>query len=87
MAERLFDVAPRRRTRREWGRWLPIPVPARCPRRRCTSVLVVMPAATQLALFIHGGYGAAEQTRVELCPGCGWAREAAVETVNPRHVA
>lgn len=42
-----------------------------------------MPRATQLALFFHGGYGAAERSTVEFCPGCGWVRTVAVETVNP----
>ena len=77
--------APGRR-RHEWGRWLPVLAPGLCPRKRCGATLVVLPTAIQPALFIHGGYGAAEQSTYEMCIGCGWTRVATTETINPRRL-
>lgn len=72
--------------RYEWGRWLPVLAPPRCPRPRCGAELVTLPTAIQPALFIHGGYGAAERSTFQLCVGCGWTRTATTETINPRHL-
>lgn len=85
MSAGLFDPGPRGRRRHQWGRWLPVPAPPRCPRASCAGDLQRLPSATQLALFIHGGYGAAERSTFDLCLSCGWTREATTETVNPRH--
>lgn len=78
----LFDTPTRARTRR--GTVAIVPRPAACP--TCHHPLVRLPTATQPALFIHGGYGAAQRTTRDLCTACGWTRTAAIDTVNPRHL-
>lgn len=87
MTGRLFvtenTTGPRRH---EWGRWLPVLAAPRCPRPRCGARLMRLPTAIQPALFIHGGYGAAEQSTQETCLGCGWTRTATTETINPRRL-
>lgn len=86
MEPTLFDLAPLTAPARQWGRWFPVPAPARCPRGTCGTPLVAVPAVTQPAIVHHGGYGAAERTTRETCPGCGMTRTIAVESVNPRHL-
>lgn len=81
--DRLFVVGERKRTRHEWGRWLPILSAGHCPRDYCRQPLVEVIAAVQPALFIHGGYGAAERSTFEFCGNCGWSRTVATETISP----
>ena len=40
--------------------------------------------AEQPALFIHGGHGATERTRVQYCQLCGWTLRSEVTEVRPR---
>lgn len=79
----LFVVGERKRTRHEWGRWLPVPSAGLCPREFCRQPLIEALSAIQPALFIHGGYGAADRTTFEFCGNCGWARVVATETISP----
>lgn len=80
----LFDTGPR--TARRRGTTALVPAPARCPHPTCAQPLLRLPAAIQPALFIHGGYGAAELTTRDLCTTCGYLRTATTETINPRHL-
>jgi len=41
---------------------------------------------TQPALFIHGGYGAAEAQTIDVCFACGRATVAQIDTINPRRI-
>lgn len=80
----LFDTGP---TAARWrGTTALVPTPPRCPRPTCRQPLVRLPGATQPALFIHGGYGAAQQHHRDLCTACGHVRHAATRTLNPRHL-
>lgn len=46
--------------------------------------VVRVKAVVQLALFYHGGYGAAERRHIDLCLACGRVSVAGYETLNPR---
>lgn len=76
---RLFDVAHKHR----WtGSRALVPIsPNRCP--SCGFVTDTT-AIGQLSLFLHGGYGATEETTRRYCHGCGWSMVAAVNSRNPR---
>lgn len=39
--------------------------------------------ADQPALFVHGGHGATERTRVQYCSACGWQVRSEVSEVRP----
>lgn len=80
----LFTIDGPTRTAREWGRWLPVPRPPDCPDVKCAAPLVTMPSAIQPALFLHGGYGAAEQSVRKVCPRCGWTMTVETNSINPR---
>lgn len=51
-----------------------------CP--SCGEVLEQF-VSEQPALFVHGGYGATERTRMQRCPGCGWEVRSEVSEVRP----
>ena len=54
---------------------------------RCSfGVLVRLEPHTQPALFIHGGYGAAERMTYDLCLACRHVSIVQVETLNPRRL-
>lgn len=79
---RLFEVEAKERWR---GSRALVPVPRDvCP--RCHVGSPQEQTITELALFIHGGYGAARRS-VWLHCACGWELRTAVSEVNPRHVA
>lgn len=78
-----FDEAVRRHT---WtGERLPVPyLGVRACRRCSVGELIRLEPSTQLALFYHGGYGAAERKTFDLCLACGHVSVVSMETVNPR---
>ena len=54
---------------------------------RCTVGEVIrLGPFTQPALFIHGGYGAAERRSVDVCFACGRVAVAQVDSINPRRL-
>jgi len=68
------------------GNVLPVLSPPRCPVKVCGHPLTTLPAVTQPALFLHGGFGAAERTTLRLCCACLWVGTARVESVSPRRL-
>ena len=81
-----FDEATRRNT---WhGETLPVPYVGDRGCRRCSvGQLVQLEPSTQMALFYHGGYGAAERKTYDLCLACGHVSIIHIETLNPRRFA
>ena len=59
-------------------------------RRHCSRCsfgeLIRLGPVTQMSLFYHGGYGAAERKTIDLCLACGRTQVVHKETVNPRRV-
>lgn len=80
-----FDEAVRRHT---WsGSRAVIPYQGKRACSKCSmGVLVRLAPSTQLALFYHGGYGAAERSTYDLCLACGHVVVVAVETLSPRRL-
>jgi hypothetical protein len=53
--------------------------------RKCNAgTVVAMPPVTQLALFYHSGYGAAEELTIDVCLACSHVSIRQVSTRNPR---
>jgi hypothetical protein len=78
---RLFTVERPPHTPIEAGRELVLLPPGVCP--RCGDQLLDL-TSWQPALLTDCGYGAARESRVRRCTGCGWGpRENHIE-VNPR---
>lgn len=80
-AERLFEVAAKERWR--GSRALVVVPRGCCP--RCLQAPQEI-TQTELALFRHGGYGAARASTWLHC-ACGWELLVRVVEVNPRRVA
>lgn len=80
-----FDERVRRHS---WtGNVLPVPYQGERGCRRCSvGILVRVDPSTQLALFYHGGYGAAVRETCDVCLACGHVSVAQVESLNPRRV-
>lgn len=78
-----FDEATRRHA---WdGETLPVLHQGQRGCRRCSiGELMRLAPSTQLTLFYHGGYGAAERNTYDLCLACGHVSIVHIETLNPR---
>jgi len=80
-----FDTAVARHSYRGSRSLVPFTGPRPCYHCNAGQVVRLDPV-TQPALFYHGGYGAAEETTIDVCLACGRVHTASVSTRNPRHL-
>lgn len=80
-----FEEAVRRHTYRGSRALVPYNGARGCSHCNAGYVVRLDPFA-QPALFYHGGYGAVEQTTVDVCLACGRVSIARIETLNPRRI-
>ena len=78
-----FDEAVRRHTWTGSRMLVPYQEHRVCTRCLVGEVIRIGPF-TQPALFLHGGYGAAERRVIDVCLACGRVTVAQVDSVNPR---